>query len=256
MKIAPLVAADTRNEILCDAWLLAGIEAFGEIMEARDAYARRFPDHALLVSLDDFGQAQYTCTHAIMAHGLDDTEGHDLSRVDPAAFEDGEHLGFLSTRSEFFIRRDNFIAKAAPVGFDDACARGLQMDDEDLAELVAVNAAPELILDERAAMWAVPVRDHALALCAFPNGYFTADLNPFENHAVAAHLRDRFGYDLFGIGASWLGLRRAAPLAPGAAAALAGDIGRLYHVEGDGEKIEAIRAMVERHAHLFLRYTE
>ncbi|QBE62301.1 hypothetical protein [Pseudoduganella lutea] len=256
MEIATLTQADTRNEILCEAFLVTGLETFEQLLAVHEYYSRKFPDRSVLVSLDDFAQASYTCTHAIMAHGLDDTDGHDLSQVDPAAFEDGEHPGFLSTPSEFFIRRDNFIAKSASVRFDDACDRGIGMNDEDLAELESVNATPGLILDDRAVMWAVPVDDPSLALCAFPNGYFTSDLNPFENHALAALLHRRFGYRLFGIGASWLGFRREAPLDSEHADQLAHALARLYSVEDDGAAIGKLREIAGRHAWLFLRYTE
>ncbi|WBS04728.1 hypothetical protein OU994_10825 [Pseudoduganella sp. SL102] len=256
MKIDRLTHADTRNEIICDAFLLTGIETFAQLVAVHDDHARRFPGQSLLFSLDDFGQAAYTCSHAIMTHDLDDTDGHDLSLVDPAAFEDGEHLGYLSTPSEFFIRRDNFIAKSANAGFEDACARGLRLDDEELDEILGVNAAPELVLDDRIVMWVVPVSKQPLALCAFPNGYFSADLNPFENYALAVRLQERYGYALFGIGASWIGFRRHAPLDRQAALALADDIGRLYHLEGRGESAAKIMDILEHRDWLFLRYTE
>jgi hypothetical protein len=258
MQITNLELLDTRQEIICDSFALTGVASFEQLMQAVDEYATKFPGHHMLVSLDDLGQAQYTSGHACHTHDLDDTQGHDLSALDPAAFENGEHRGYLSTPSEFFIRAANFEAKARGVDFAKACARGLTIDDDELAELVRIHEDPSEVLEQEAILWAVPLQDPALALCAFPNGYFTCDLDPFENHALARHLQTHYGYQLFGIGACCIGFRRAAPLDAQAAQALGQDIARLYNCSGDRAVScsRQLAAIVQSRPYLFLKYSE
>ena len=54
----------------------------------------------------------------------------------------------------------------------------------------------------------VPVDLSPEALAAYPNGYFTDDLDPFQNFTLAKYILDNFGFDLFGVGATYLGFMR------------------------------------------------
>ncbi|MTW10141.1 hypothetical protein GM658_05955 [Pseudoduganella eburnea] len=256
MKVRNLEVSDTGNELICNGLLITEIEAFEQLVNLVDEYAEKFPKSSILVSLDDLGQAQYTSMHSTMFHNLDDVEGHDLSNVSTSAFENGEHVGFLSTTSEFFIREDNFKSKSADATFDDACARGLDLEDDELEFLERVHSSPRELLDKRVVLWIVPIKTSATALAACPNGYFSSDLSPFENHALAEHLNAKYGYQLFGIGASCIGFRRHSPLSPGHAESLVRDIARLYDCEKNESKIERIQGLVERHKFLFLKYVE
>ncbi len=256
MHIQTLEGRHTRGEILCEGFLITAIDSFEQLLRLHAQYAIANPGHSVLMSLDDLGQAQYTSAHAVLFHELDDTDGHDLSGVDASVFEDGEHIGYLSTRSEFFIREENFKRRARGVTFDDACQRGLQLDDDQFEVLERIHAAPELVLDDAVIAWIVPVRDSALALCANPNGYFTSDLNPFENHALARHLQDEYGYTLFGIGASCIGFQRASPLGAELAQRLVADLARLYNCPTGEETAGRLLKIVEDRAILILKYTE
>lgn len=256
MKIRKLAASDTRDEIICEAFHLSEIDSFEELVATYDDYASKFPDHSLLVSLDDLPQAQYTSTHAVLSHDLDDTQGHDLSGVDACAFEDGEHLGYLSTPSEFFIRERNFIKRAREVSFADVCAKGLRMDEEDFCVLERLHDDPMPVLDAVVQMWAAPVKDPALSLCAFPNGYFSVDLSPLENFALASYLNDHYGLRLFGIGASCIAFRSDSPLSQSQAQALAHDLCRLYTFESDDDYRPRIETLLQGRKFVFLCYAE
>lgn len=256
MKIRKLEVADTRREIICKSFLITEIDAFEQLIDIYDEYALKFPEAALLVSLDNLGQALYTSMHATLTHDLHDIEGHDLTNVEPAAFEDGDHIGYLTTESEFFIVEENFKTKAKDVSFLDACAKGLGLDNDEIDSLEKLHRTPASVLDEQVTLWVVPVSDPSLALCACPNGYFSCDLNPFETYALAKHLNDSYGYHLFGIGASCMGFRRKTPLSRDLAAALGRDITRLYNCQDDDEKFERILHIVENHDYLFLKYVE
>ena len=256
MNIRKLEVSDTGNEIICPGFLISEIETFAHLVMKCEELAKEFPSNSVLVSLDNLGQSQYTAMHSAMANNLDETEGHDLSNVDQSAFEDGEHIGYLSTPSEFFIREQNFRLHARDVTFEDACSKGLGLDDSELTALEKIHAKPELVLDKNVVAWIVPVNDPALALCASPNGYFTTDLNPFENFALASYLCKEYGYTLFGIGASCIGFRRTYPLTNVQIEALVQDITRLYSCSKDEQREKRIVNMLRASDFLFLKYSE
>ncbi len=80
----------------------------------------KHPEHRVLMTLDDPGQAAYTSGHTIRVHMLDDVDGYDLSRLPKDVFEDGEHQGYLTTLDEFPIRLENLRKCAADTSFSDA----------------------------------------------------------------------------------------------------------------------------------------
>lgn len=255
MQINLLDPADTRHEIICDIYTITDIKSFDELLKIREDYQSQYPDHSILLTLDDLGQAQYTSMHAKGAHDLDDIEGYDLGSVDKRAFENGEHLGYLTTKSEFFIRKGNFEKHIQDISFADVCDEGITIDDE-LHLLESINLKPEDLLDTEVLMMIVPVSDSALALCAFPNGYFSCDLNPFQNYALAKHLQVNYQYQLLGIGASCIGFIRHEMLRPAEIEKLAIDIARLYQCTDDAESVERFTRMITCNQHLFLKYTE
>lgn len=243
---------------LCDEYRLSGIASLDELAAACRQIAADHPGCKPLFSLDDFGQARYTSGHARMNLELDDTTGHDLSGLPPECFEDGKHLGYLSTKAEFGICVSNFRKLTASVTFADACAHGLTLDDEGLEEWIGYQGDPVSLLDEPLSALVVPVAHAHEALAAFPNGYFACDLGPVSNFAVARHLSDVHGYELIGVGAAYLGFLRATAPDAEAARAVAADLCALYNA-GDGKRQALADALVEGIAgrtHLWVRYVE
>jgi hypothetical protein len=253
MHIQPL-SDQSSTEILFDSFLIENFQSFDELMEVYRLYQRQNPGKTIILTLDDLGQAAYTCTHATMSQGLDDTDGYDLSGLDAACFEDGEHLGYLSTPSEFFIRKENFFKQAAGIDFSAACERGLAIDEGEIAMLAAINRSPLEFLDKQVMLMVVPVEKPYEGICGFPNGYFSSDLNPFENYALAKHLLEKYNLALFGIGASLLGFVGSAPLDGHTAKALMADLSELYDTTEAalGKLLPAIQG---KHC-LFLKYIE
>ncbi|HWU94747.1 MAG TPA: hypothetical protein VN029_04070, partial [Sphingomonas sp.] len=215
------------NELLCDGVAAPGLGSFAELLALHARLQVERPEVRVLASLDDRGQAEYTSGHAIEDSDLDSTEGHDLSGLGPDAFEDGAHRGYLSTPEEFPIRLANLRARPAEV---DESRETLAWEGE-AHDILAANRDPDAVLrieTEQVLFQFVPVTQAADALAAFPNGYFSCDLDPFESHALARHLEAEHGLGLFGVGASYLGFRSTAPLDAGAAARLAADVARFY----------------------------
>lgn len=124
----------------------------------------------------------------------------------------GDYLGELSTKAEFAVCLHNFRKLTAAVSFADACAHGLTLDDEALQEWAGFQRDPVSLLDQPVSALVVPVAHAHDALAAFPNGYFSCDLGPALNSAVARHLHEVHGYALMGVGGvvPRLAARRAA----------------------------------------------
>ena len=248
-------AADLIN-FLCDVYKVAGPVTTSGIVEFIRSKSDEWPDCTLLATLDWFGQAAYTSGHAVNSHDLDSTDGHDLAGLDSVAFEDGEHLGYFTTKSEFPIRRSNFLKKATTTEFGDVCGRLAWNAESTESDFFEINSNHDVELDEDAYVQIVPV-DHSFeAIAAFPNGYFTSDLSPFENYAVAKLMCEKHGYALFGIGASYLGFMRDEKLAGDAAMSLAEDIASLYGEAGNQDLTRDIRDCMFGQNILVLRYTE
>ncbi|NHZ32697.1 hypothetical protein [Massilia rubra] len=256
MKIKQLEPADTRLRMTCEGLLIGDIDSFAVLMALADEQAASHPGAMILLSLDDLGQAEYTSGHATASLQLDDTDGYDTSKLDPAAYENGRYLGDLATPSEFFILEENFRKLCTGAGFAAACARGIKIEDDELDALEAINADPGLLLDSEVILRRVPVSAPSMMLSAVPNGYFSCDLDPSENYAVAELLRERYGYSLFGMGAACIGLRRTAPLPADAAQALGRDLGRLYNCAEDAARVARLAQLGAGRCYLLLKYAE
>lgn len=256
LALIPFAAAKPRsfNALLCDGVAARGLASFAELLALHARLQAERPGLRVLASLDDRGQAEYTSGHAIEANDLDATEGHDLSGLGPDAFEDGVHCGYLSTPEELPIRLANLRASLAEV---DASRGRLDWAGE-ARDILAANRDPDAALrieSELVLFQFVPVAQAADTLAAFPNGYFSCDLDPFETHALARHLEAEHGLGLFGVGASYLGFRRAAALDAAAAARLAGDVAQFYGGTPAGAA-EALAGLLAGRDWLLLRYTE
>lgn len=241
---------------LCDEYRLSGITVFAELVAAYRRIAADHPGFRPLLTLDDFPQASYTSGHISDVLNLDDTSGADLSNLPPERFENGEHLGYLTTKAEFPIRARNFARMVADASFTDACGHGLTLDEEGWAEWIEYQGDPVSLLDQPLSAMLVPTEQGHDALAAFPNGYFVCDLRPALTTAVARHFTQTHGYELIGIGASYLGLLRAVPPDAATIGPIAADFCALYSMSGQTERLnEVMRAIVGR-SHLWLRYTE
>ncbi|NHZ43924.1 hypothetical protein [Massilia aquatica] len=142
MNIKQLDADDTRVPMTCNGLLISDIDSFAALMDVADEQAARHPGTMILLTLDDLGQSEYTSGHAVSSLRLDDSDGYDTSKLDPAAYDNGEYLGDLATPSEFFILEGNFRKLCTGSDFAAACARGITIEDEELGAIDAINADP------------------------------------------------------------------------------------------------------------------
>jgi hypothetical protein len=259
-QLVPFADAPPKlfTPLLCDGWTLHNVQNFETLVATLRPLQAAHPDCRLLASLDDLGQASYTSGHTIDANDLDDIGDRDLATLDPRSIEGGEYLGTLRGPSEFPIRHNNLIARADGMAFADICGL-LEWACGDCLDPVAANATPDRALmlahEKEIIVQRVPVLRAADALAAFPNGYFTCDLSPMQNYALVQHVEDAHGFALFGVGASYLGFWRDAPLDDDHAQSLAITITQLYADCPTGACDALARAMVGRDV-LIVRYTE
>lgn len=249
------------NDLICDGVIAENLGDFATLRATYASLQLEHPDRHVLATLEDPGQAVYTSFHAIEKHQLDDTEGHDLSKLGPECFEDGEHLGYLTTEAELPIRLANLKLRSAQTTFEDACGvlyweggahEGPAFPDTLMLEPDAA-LAPELVREVHFQF--VPVVNAADSLAALPNGYFTCDLTPMQSYAVTQYLEKHYELKLFGVGASSLGFLRNKALTRNEADALARDLVKLYQ-EAPADAVERLIEVLTGKDWLLLRYTE
>lgn len=249
----------TFNTLLCDGVTARNLPSFAELMALHARLQQQHPDCRVLASLDNLAQAAYTSGHTTDANALDEIEGHDLSGLPEAAFEDGEHQGHLSTPEEFPIRLTNLLRQAEGVGLEDVASVLDWETPGDANDPVTINRGPDAALriaaEKEVIFQFAPVTRAADALAAFPNGYFSSDLDPMQNHALARHLEAEYGLALFGVGSRFLGFRRDSGFGKEAAQALASELAQLYDKVPSGAEAALARLIVSRDW-LLVRYTE
>ncbi|AGL84635.1 hypothetical protein EDF83_3145 [Pseudomonas protegens] len=242
----------------CDEYSLSAISSLDELIDAYRKIAGDHPGFQPLLSLDDLPQARYTSGHARNNLGLDDASEQEIALLPAECFEQGEYLGYPTTKAEFAICLRNFTDLVAGSSFEDACAHGLTLDAPALREWVDYQQNPVSLLDQPLSALLVPVEQSYQALAAFPNGYFSCDLGPAQNFAVARHFAQAHGYELIGVGASYLGFLRAEPADLCVASAVASDFCALYNTPEEDRQavVSTVVEAVHGRTHLWLRYVE
>lgn len=242
----------------CDEYGVSGITTFDDLTEARRKIAESHPGFKPLFSLDDLSQARYTSGHVRNNLGMDDVSEQDIAGLPPECFEKGEYIGYPTTKAEFAFCLRNFTNLVATTSFEEACAHGLTLDEQALEEWIGYQNNPISLLDQPLSALLVPVQQSCQALAAFPNGYFTCDLDPAKNFAVARYFSETHGYELMGVGASYLGFIRAAPPDISLANAVAKDFCALYNTSNENlqARVCAVAQAISGRTHLWLRYVE
>lgn len=247
------------NDLLCDGVIAEDLPDFATLLNLHAKLQAEHCDKRVLATLDDPGQAVYTSFHTISTHGLDSTDGYDLSDLPPECFEDGEHIGHFSTEAELPILLANLRKRAEGVTFENACGvlywdvgGGTPTPDAVMREAEKVLSIER---DHESHLQFVPVARAADALAALPNGYFYGSLDPMQSYAVAMHLEQKHGFGLFGVGSRYFGYRSEAPVVGESAASLAADVVALYK-DAPPEAEARLAEALEGKDWLLLRYTE
>ncbi|WP_137937574.1 hypothetical protein [Chitinivorax sp. B] len=113
------------------------------------------------------------------------------------------------------------------------------------------------ILDQPPYILLVPVKHNYETLYAFPNGYFSCDLSPFENWLLAKYMEVEFGYRLMGLGASHIAFIRPNELDEVQVDKLIDFLLRLYPNHDEEDNLPNLLGQIIRQQKLLvLRYVE
>lgn len=208
---------------------LQEFKALDEVLERLDALRAADPGHRYLCTLDDVSQCSYTSGHASQDERLYLDDPEDMDWEDPAQ-EQALMLASLQHRVAQ-LQRPELRQEWAQV-----CGT-LLLAAEDVNALLQANRRPEVLLDDVVYVQRLPVPSDELMIAGQPNGYFSADWDSFQNHAVIRHLAAQYGYRFFGMGAAWMGFVRSTPPDALLAGRLIEDLRMLYS-PGPGEMRE------------------
>lgn len=225
--------------------LLGDSPTLDEVLEYLASRHAADPRYRYLCTLDDVGQCRYTSMHA-----SDDARIALYEDEDPETPE-----GALAARERLLAHVVAQLEHSSHRLEWSALAGTLMCSNEDVEALVAANATPDLIVDEVVCVQQVPVDRNDLLIAALPNGYFSADWDIFQNHALIRYLQERYDYRLFGLGASWLGFQRDRAPSPAEASALIADLQHIY-AAGTHDTWAQLAATLATRTTLLLGYTE
>ncbi|RTQ91148.1 MULTISPECIES: hypothetical protein [Stenotrophomonas] len=225
--------------------LLGDSPTLDEVLEYLASQHAADPRYRYLCTLDDAGQCRYTSMHASDDERIALYEDEDPATPEDALAARERLLAHVVAQLEHSTHRLQWTALAGT----------LMCSDEDIEALVAANAKPDLIVDAVVCVQQVPVDRDDLLIAALPNGYFSADWDLFQNHALILHLQERYDYHLFGLGASWLGFERDSVPSPAQANALVADLQRVYAAGTDVTWSQLATTLATRTT-LLLGYTE
>ena len=225
---------------------LAALLAHVEALRAAD------PAHRYLCTLDDIQQGSYTSGHASQDDRLYLDSPPDMDWDDPVQ-EAAWDLQALQHRAR------QLREAQGPQRWADVCG-SLAVSASDIDALLAANRAPDLLLDDVVYIQRLPLAEGDPLIAGQPNGYFSADWDSFQNHAIHQHLAEQHGYQLLAMGAAWMALARVQPPGAAQAQALVADLRALY-AQGNEALLahagwQALPALLQMQRTLVLGYTE
>ncbi|CCH30262.1 hypothetical protein ABZ816_17740 [Actinosynnema sp. NPDC047251] len=220
---------------------LSEVASLADLLETISSLRRNDPAARFLCTLDSLGQCCYTSMHAL-----------EDPRLDVPSYEDGAGPAHEQAR----LRQVAAKLDDPALRFSWEALPGTVVTNvADVEALVTVNREPDAVLDDVVYVQPLPVERDDLLIAGLPNGYFSADWDVFQNHAVIRRLHERHGYRFFGIGAAWLGFLRDDPTSP--ASDVVADLVHLYGwAEEAADSWRALGDLVERNGWLFLGYAE
>lgn len=228
--------------MLCDAYELSGNFTLNDIADFVQEKRNEHPNHRLFATLDDFDQACYTFSHTCRAH---------LEEDEIEGYWEAEDIRDVLT---FDKRVSNFKKHLADTSLDTIFGGGFW--EEDSGQTPSVKTQDWLEREKFAYVQIVPVSCAADALISFPNGYFDSDYSPFENYRLAEALEKDFGFEVFGIGASYIGFMRAEAMKGEALDRVASWLSRLFTHENKEQLTSHIRNDLEEKNVFYLCYAQ
>ncbi|WP_429948169.1 hypothetical protein ACQYWY_14510 [Comamonas sediminis] len=239
------------NYLFAYQWL-EKVASLAALLAHVEALRAAGPGHRYLSTLDDIQQASYTSGHASQDDRLYLASPPDMDWDDPAQ-EAAWELQALQHRARQLRQAQG------PQRWAEVCG-SLALSGSDIDALLAANRCPDLLLDEVIYIQRLPLADADPLIAGQPNGYFSADWDSFQNHAIHQHLAQQHGYQLYAMGAAWMALARPQPPDAAQAQALVEDLRALYASGDDALRAhagwQALPAVLHTQRSLVLGYTE
>ena len=170
-----------RGNFGCAYEWLEDFDGLQEILQHLDQLAAKDIEHRYLCTLDDVSQCSYTCGHAGQDDRLYLDSPDDMDWDDPKQERAWEQASLQHRLAQL---NKPEVAQS----WEQVCGSLCTMADDVLA-LLQANRAPDLLLDDVVYVQRIPVSSDDLKIAAQPNGYFSADWDTFQNHAIIRRLR-------------------------------------------------------------------
>ena len=199
---------------------LENVGGLAALLEQVESLRAADSDYRFLATLDDLQQGSYTSGHASQDDRLYLASPADMDWDDPAQ-QAAWQLASLQHRVQQLAKPELAQTWASVCGT-------LSTGGDDVETLLTANHNPNLLVEDVLYVQRLPVETDDLLIAGQPNGYFSADWDSFQNHAIIRHLGTQYGYRFFGMGAAWMGFVRPAPLSAEQANRLVGELHDLY----------------------------
>lgn len=236
-----IIESEQKNiEYIFNIGQLADIADWNEVVEYTIEQHLKDTENSVLTSFDDSHQASYTSMHASMNDEL-----YCDSEIDPETKE--YYLECFEYRLKVLRTFNN----------SENCElfEKIALTPNELMILTKINHNPFLACDANIEINKVPVKKSQELLAAFPNGYFSCDLDPFENFKLAEILDEQFGYRLMSIGASFLAFARPTHLQTNEINLLQDFLAKLYQIE-NLSNLNDLMEKIAKNKYLILSYVE
>ena len=148
-----------------------------QVLQVAERLRAAEPQYRYLCTLDDVNQSCYTRGHALEDERLTfDYDYDDLDLDDPESVRAYESRRLAHVVAQL---QDPQLQQAW-----ESLPGTLYVNAGDIAALAAMNRDPQRVLDQVVYVQRVPVPEDNLLIAGMVNGYFSADWDVFQNHAI------------------------------------------------------------------------
>jgi len=241
---------------LCEYLRIHDLSDINELLASVKKLTVEHKQSKFIITLDNIAQATYTSMHSIARNSLDEGDWIAKENIDDSLMDGDYFRDDLNFEQNFAIRRMGFKHGLLDIKFEDIFDKNLSLNHDSKIEMVEANKNLLSLMDKEVYLLKVPVTNSYEAILAFPNGYFSSDLSPFENYLFAKKLEEHYGFYLFGIGASYLSFNKGIDFCESKIPSLVDLLIKIYSDKDDELFAEFLRESILKQDILTLRYSE
>lgn len=228
---------------------ISNIQSWQDVLNIYQDIKQQIAPRKVFLTLDDLAQASYTSMHAIE---------NDELYFDPEELYEGKSDDEIDAMDEQlrFYELPHFVKQLLEPKHQkklSSFADCLTYDENDFQTLLQMNQNPLPVLDSEIVIKLVNVETEVLKFAVLPNGYFSCDLQPFENFAIIQLLAE-YGFEFLGLGASLLGFVKTESFKIEKSTAFIEKLTQIYHFDLDTQN--TLIQHIKSQNYLILTYTE